>query len=1088
MSFDWDSIKVTNNPDLKEIETSFNPLSELAGTDSDPTIGVGPPSTGDGGEDGGGDGDGPGEGLIDCQPPADYVPCPTQDCFAFEEYQATITDPDNAWTMLTATNALITQQEFPGFSLVDENNVVQPATNNVKLLNAGTPNGPCASVDLYGYKIGVNSGQNSINYLPNGLYSQLGKISNGVSLGGSLTFYMTGLTPEGDIISANSFNKFGIADIGAVQYRDDTVQGTGITVSVKLWNDIGAGTVTISVGDVETVVKTDSADMTGFYTLTWSVSADSSAMPTTVSSASISGNLGGTGFSVSDTKTITATQWENDPPSFLKLSTWDQQGYPVFFKGTPAPANCPKILYIGNVAEIPAEEFQLAVERSRQDYVTPVDCVESWTRPTGCPDCAKPADCFTDCDAASDFVLANPNDVFSFVNLGALPPAPADYPGYSDRFIVTGGNFGNYNTYTIGTQLTNTTGTGTPCSTDLYNSITVGVGNPTGNYRHIPDVVFDKLGEIILPGESITYTNQQYFYLYGKDIDGNAKTIDSWNLLNAIASGSPWTGTLQDNTISFNIVQDTGQTVLAMTYNGYDESLNPTGAVTETLVLPDDITGGFTTKFEQTFALSSAGVVNITNTASVTCAAGTLSTSQTSGSTTVGLDNIISMAMTNGSSKAYTSYFYSSGFTSQTPSVLYTASSADDSFIAEVDKAISRSMLGYVSTETKCTEIPEGCPDVILPAPGGDCPCSCRGTTIDPLGCNPSIITGGLYDSVAVPRTNGVFENYDGSFGRVIEADALGVGVTTSTSINDGMAAVEIGGQLFHALSSRGIDGNWISTDSTYNLEGRPASSGTSALFETSVLLGLANNVGGDTTLVDTWPTFPVTTPFNNTPYFQCHSLNPHLFAADGSSYGAIKNSTAVIARTGPSEFEIYDGSWKGVGVSTSRRVTVPAEVMKPTDNMFWVTVKTQWTFFDVGRAIDFNIPGASAPSQYAWGFTCNNTYYVNGFEIATGQGWTSNSAPPFADGAYYFYEIVPDSSISPQPGLTLKTQTNVAKPTSLTTFADSVIFNEAGAYELFAGFIDIGPGAADIPYTEQGANLKRIDPNNTPYKDCNCP
>ena len=37
MSFDWDSIKVTNNPDLKEIETSFNPLSELAGTDSDPT-------------------------------------------------------------------------------------------------------------------------------------------------------------------------------------------------------------------------------------------------------------------------------------------------------------------------------------------------------------------------------------------------------------------------------------------------------------------------------------------------------------------------------------------------------------------------------------------------------------------------------------------------------------------------------------------------------------------------------------------------------------------------------------------------------------------------------------------------------------------------------------------------------------------------------------------------------------------------------------------------------------------------------------------------------------------------------------------
>ena len=1126
MSFDWDSIKVVNNPDLKEIEASFKPLSELSGTASDPTVAVGPPTDQDEDGSGGGgtdDGGQPGGGVIDCQPPADYVPCPTQDCFAFEKYQAQLTDPDDVWSVLTADSGLVAPAVYPGFKQIDSTGAVQPATRNVKLLDAGSTHGPCASLDLYGYKVGDTSTAGSVHHVPDGVVETLGSITTNATYSGQITFYMTGRDPSGNIISTSTFNKFTIGTVQLSVYKDETNQSTGSGfLVVQAWNDTTAGTVTISIYDQELVIKTGSADMTGFYTLDWIASVTGNLTPTINCSATLSGDLEGDTFTLTNSRAGTPIGWTS-ADSYIKISTWDQHSFPKYFNGTPSPTNCPKVLYVGDTTKIPVEDFKLAVERSLQSYVTPADCVETWTRPAECPDCAKPAECFPDCGALTTAltndtpgdtaiwgktqaggwsipIVANPDDTASEFYANGIG-GPSKMPAGDLTFIANIDNSYVRSNTNLATTSTATAGFASKQYLDcdsLYGENYNVIKAANASSVVAPEYDMGKFGGIFTSAvhdqaswDQLTGSHQgsfDYEVSVFIDFDTNvsntlARLSSNWNPtfymkkqastqttgLEAPIIDITWDGlTTYDYGTGNASVIDTSATGISGWYK-----LKVSGGWN---IYPDDVTAGRPSVDH--LRLSSTVVYEWVT------PFGTFNSSKSQGVDSV---SWIEAASWNGKPIMPSNQTLPGmGIYALGSAVIIHAATPNHLTTPDV-KYWAQSRLVFKEPQ-ECIDwvAPDGCPDEACP--DDPCPCSCRGTTIDPLGCNPSIITGGLYDSVAVPRTNGVFENYDGSFGRVIEADALGVGVTTSTSINNGMAAVEIGGQLFHALSSRGIDGNWISTDSTYNLEGRPVSSGTSALFETSVLLGLANNVGGDTTLVDTWPTFPVTTPFNVTPYFQCHSLNPHLFAADGSSYGAIKNSTAVIARTGPSEFEIYDGSWKGVGVSTSRRVTVPAEVMKPTDNMFWVTVKTQWTFFDVGRAIDFNIPGASAPSQYAWGFTCTNTYYVNGFEIATGQGWTSNSAPPFADGAYYFYDIVPDSSISPQPGLTLKTQTNVAKPTSLTTIADSAIFNEAGAYELFAGFIDIGPGAADIPYTEQGANLKRIDPNNTPYKDCNCP
>jgi hypothetical protein len=321
-----------------------------------------------------------------------------------------------------------------------------------------------------------------------------------------------------------------------------------------------------------------------------------------------------------------------------------------------------------------------------------------------------------------------------------------------------------------------------------------------------------------------------------------------------------------------------------------------------------------------------------------------------------------------------------------------------------------------------------------------------------------------------------------------MEIGTDGQGSDTITSINDGMVSVEIQGQQLYALSGRFQDAGWSAGDGSYDLEGTSAVGTTIRNFETCALLGMSSTSTGEI-LEGPWPTFPEgSTEFYQVPTLVAHILDPDLFAQDGSSYGKIEPTSARIGRTGPSEVEIYDGAWKGSpGLPKSRRITLPPEVLHPNDNMFWVSIKTAWIFEDMGRAIDF-IPTTPSDQIYLWRITAQNTYYVNGVEVGTGLGFVQNSAPLYDPNYEYIQEIVADSSQQPQQGTTFRTRLNPALPTSMKTVANSTIRNDASAYKLFAAFLDMGEGSVGIANTEQGANLKRIDPNHTPYEDCNCP
>ena len=1082
MSFDWDSIKVTNNPDLKEIETSFNPLSELAGTDSDPTIGVGPPSTGGDGGDGGGDGDGPGEGLIDCQPPADYVPCPTQDCFAADTFLVDLDDSE-ALSLLSYDGTASMSGEFPSFSAVDTSSdalVLVPELVNKLVSSAGTSTGPCAPIDLYSAAPRTQTGSN-LQYIPNDVKARLGTdVLKGekVEFSGAASFYLYGRDSSGTPVSYPS-GTYVLMTVSMGAWKD-TVLNVSVedaTITAQVYNENGKAYLKINNGTEQIVeINSNSIDVTGLYRVGWASSLELLGDGTPVTETSLTVNALGSGASAQLTGGAIGG-WKADTK--VRLGRRQDKNYARYFSYGGSAAQVPSVLYVGDGSSIDIDAFEEAINQSQQEYVTPVDCVESWTRPTGCADCAKPADCFPDCNAYIDNLVtgatmgtqAEMDAIYGtdaiefgqgirFINKNGYNPSqgtdPAALPSYNTgewATLISGGDYDvpcadNIVALRPGSGFDNqrlSIFSGAEMAAVQYQGpYTDAATSPprallnetvTGTYRALIHVPADT-GSVQLLYLSVPF----------KRVDGAiGNKFDTWTMA--------WDRTAKTVTLS----QGVQVASVVIPYDGgplidiqIDASL---------IAKIEDIGGGL---FQNSDRSTATGFVN---------------------GTAFSLDVTLTPAAVI--YEEYLGHFSNANhgtILDNTVRVLAITKTNDAAFEA-VATGIKRTFPTYVSTETKCTEIPEGCPDVILPAPGGDCPCSCRGFTIDPLGCNPSIITGGLYSTTeSRPLTDGVFPNYDGSFGRVNEY----LSGELSNLANDINSRVKIlyGSDVLYAIRRKGAaDRHWSSGLKDY--EGQQFGVGFTDTHEFCALLGHTDNQVFNEPVLVTVP------DMNGQSFGRNGSLayKAGLYVLRGDNSTVINNGINInvqVARSAPGSIQYQKNNT--IGGYDTVEVDLPPEVLDPNDKLYWVSAKTTFGIQELGAGVDV-IPGYTNGVYMIYRSFARSDIYINGYLIAE-DVYTNYKSGYVASDPGYYAEV--NTGVAPPvafPDMKFGTsQTAGGNPSA--DSIPSIFINEPnlGTNSHFIAFMDEGPGASLIPASEQGRNLARIDPNNTPYKDCNCP
>jgi len=92
------------------------------------------------------------------------------------------------------------------------------------------------------------------------------------------------------------------------------------------------------------------------------------------------------------------------------------------------------------------------------------------------------------------------------------------------------------------------------------------------------------------------------------------------------------------------------------------------------------------------------------------------------------------------------------------------------------------------------------------------------------------------------------------------------------------------------------------------------------------------------------------------------------------------------------------------------------------------------------------------------------------------------------ADDPRYYVEINTGQNPAVEPsGLKFgSNQTAGGNPSADTIPSIGIAKPNQGTNQLFVAFMDEGIGAAALPNTEFGRNLKRIDPNHAPLAECN--
>ncbi len=373
------------------------------------------------------------------------------------------------------------------------------------------------------------------------------------------------------------------------------------------------------------------------------------------------------------------------------------------------------------------------------------------------------------------------------------------------------------------------------------------------------------------------------------------------------------------------------------------------------------------------------------------------------------------------------------------------------------------------------------------PGPDDPCPCSCGKFTFDPLECLPGEITGGLYEMADTrPITNGVFLNSDGSQGRVQEW-LKGEPSNLLPDVN-GRAEVFYNNQLRYGfMDLNGAQGrHW--TNAELNYEGLPFDKERFDTYEFCALIGhTGNQAANNPPLIET--------PDVRTDIFArkngaiLFGVGPYLLDANNNSVLQGTGGQIGVERSSPSTIRYKQGNI--LGGYDYITVNVPPEVLDPNDKYVWISAKVDYGVESLGPANE-TIPGYDNPSYWGFRYFLKADIYVNGWLAAKDIYGNTNAGYGPADPRKYVQVFVGQDAegneIEPTNLKFGNAQTrNGGKDAS--TVASITIDNPSlDTNELFVAYMDMGAGAAELPSTEFGKNLKRIDPNHTPSEDCDCP
>jgi hypothetical protein len=375
---------------------------------------------------------------------------------------------------------------------------------------------------------------------------------------------------------------------------------------------------------------------------------------------------------------------------------------------------------------------------------------------------------------------------------------------------------------------------------------------------------------------------------------------------------------------------------------------------------------------------------------------------------------------------------------------------------------------------------------------GGGCPCSCGETTVDPLECSPGVITGGLYPGdFPSADAQGVYTNYDGSKGRT-SFWQFGAPRTEPLAANlmPDFQLEPDSGVFYKGWSNQSTSYDayqYAHVDPDKGVEGRPAPTKANPfeeVYEFACLLGYVDNYNSQNRALEV-PGTPAQL-YNGKVRFSMRGKienDAHDIGVEACAFDL------PIWREGNTiKYNTYAVSGGG---QETRIAYIPESVMDPADKTCWISAKIKVNIDSEGVARDFYLNGESIgvlqTTLWVYSMDARADLYCNGVLIAEDIRVRSKSG--------YFPEARKTYTTAPCAAFTEPTEYYFRGHQNPPTYKSNDPYPCISLQNAYSGnqkpvllFLDMGPGAVDLPNTELGKNLKRIDPNHTPAETCDCP
>ncbi len=1140
MSFDWDSIKVVNNPDLKEIEALFKPISSLGGI-------VSPP---DGGSDGGGTDDGGGEGgggYVDCQPPDDFYPDP---CYAMADLAEAQGDSNIGICFTTGT---VFDSQIAEF--VDDGSYARklfdysktdPATNSparakyygprtasLPLYLVNQELAPCdrnaVGLETYAMACRGRNADDIMKFLPRGAYysRENGTSDQRYSSVAQPPFedrnaFEGVINSQTDISVYITYDPSALTDNDYIEYKrpglpafwNQNAQGSAIQdVRLKSWRYFPTTGILIRLqGETTEQIETVEPFQQGWFNFKFNIVSEFEY--------TVSYRLNGSANQI-----FTLPNGESRSSSPTVVEAQSSRGYLDIGQNSEITnqASAEVVLYgpegsmfvLACGSELTADE-KLAFTRHITGYVDVDRPV--WVRPEGCPDCSPPSSCQPNCGAHIDAVegevvegdmaiigkwhdntgwtipvVSNPDDDTAdfYANVTGIEPSvmPADRLKFSTN-IDPSYERNNTKLATISSVLNANSGLeALPCKPSGATNFSACKGSNNyispqydiGKFGFVTSAVFDRDNWAQHTGSSSgSYFFEVSVYI---DFDANpnatlARIRRNWfptfymknqPSVQTLNMKSPVLDISYDKTASIDLEDGQG-------YRPIDSS---------------EVTGWYTVRASGTWKIESHPdspnapgqpspahqVLTGATTTTIISPVGTFtvsdSTDSNAGTAWVDAAAYSGKPVAPCNSTLPGMGVYALGSSAIQLGLAPSADSPEVDFfnLSLQNPVLSDDCINFVP--------PEGCPQVICPP--DDCPCYCQGFTFEPLECASGEVTGGLYEiSDTRPITDGSFLNYDGSQGRVKEW-LKGEPSNLLPDVN-GRAEVFYNGELHYGFMDKNKAQGRAFSSGLKNFEGQAWVGDIVETFEFSALMGHTGNQATNNPELITVPDKRSDSPGRNGEIQ--HRLNLYLLEANNDTIISTAGFNAAVERSAPGSIRYRQTTNNGGDEYIN--VDLPPSILHPDDKFFWVSMKTTFTLEALGPATE-EIPGFTGESYYTFRYSGRSAIYINGFEVASNVPSNYKSSYFPDDNRHYEnYNTGVIPATLPE-GMRLGSNQTRFGNLSQDTIPSVLIYGpNQGTNELFVAFMDEGPGAANLPNTEFGKNLKRIDPNYGP-DDCDC-